>query len=280
MGYELRLVTLEELPASWEMTRVAFGAEREAPPGWLGHRPGRLNWGIFDSGRLVAKATDREQGHWFGGRLVPACGIAGVAVEPELRGTGLAREVLTHLLTAARERGAVIATLFRTTPALYRRLGCEDVGALTWTAVPATSLAALQRPAEVTLRPAEPRDVPAVLEAYRTVARAGNGWLERSGPLFDNSPETVLSGQDGLSVAVGPDASVERLRELEPRAGVRRVRPDPRPRPDRPHGARHGCAALDARQLGCRRTDGRAAATGSRPGAAGRRVHGRARRVA
>ena len=100
MGHELRLVTLEELPASWEMTRVAFGTEHEPPPGWLGHRPGRLNWGIFESGRLVAKATDREQEHWFGGRRVPASGIAGVAVEPELRGTGLAREVLAHLLTA------------------------------------------------------------------------------------------------------------------------------------------------------------------------------------
>jgi predicted acetyltransferase len=209
MGYELRLLTLDDLPASWEMTRVAFGADREAPPGWLGHRPGRLNWGIFDSGRLVAKATDREQEHWFGGRLVPASGIAGVAVEPELRGSGLAREVITHLFTAARERGAVIVTLFRTTPALYRRLGCEDVGALTWTAVPAASLAALERTSDVTLRPAEPRDVPAVLEAYRTVARAGNGLLERSGPLFDNSPETVLAGQDGLSVAIGPDGGVD-----------------------------------------------------------------------
>ena len=209
MGYDLRLLTLDDLPASWEMTRIAFGADREAPPGWLGDRPGRLNWGIFDAGRLVAKATDRAQEHWFGGRLVPATGIAGVAVEPELRGTGLAREVLTHLLTAARDRGAVIATLFRTTPALYRRLGCEDVGALTWTAVPATSLAALERPADVTLRPAEPGDVPAVLEAYRTVARAGNGLLERSGPLFDNSAETVLSVQDGLTVAVGPDGSVD-----------------------------------------------------------------------
>ena len=103
----------------------------------------------------------------------------------------------------------MIATLFRTTPALYRRLGCEDVGSLTWTAVPAASLAALERPADVTLRPAEPQDVPAVLEAYRTVARAGNGLLERSGPLFDNSPETVLAGQDGLSVAIGPDGGVD-----------------------------------------------------------------------
>jgi predicted acetyltransferase len=219
MGYELRLLTVDDLPASWEMSRIAFGAERDAPPGWLGHRPGRLNWGIFDSGRLVAKATDRAQEHWFGGRLVPASGVAGVVVAPELRGTGLAREVLTKLFTAARDRGAVIVTLFRTSAAPYRRLGCEDAGVLTWTAVPAAALAALRRPGDVTLRPAEPRDVPHVLEAYRAVARAGNGLIERSGPLFDTSEEAVLSGHDGITVAVGPGGSVDGYASWDRRPG-------------------------------------------------------------
>jgi predicted acetyltransferase len=203
MAYEVRLLTRDDLPAAWEMIRIAFGAERERPSWWREDRPGRLDWAVFDeSGRMIAKATDRAQGHWFGGRLVPACGIAGVIVAPELRGTGLARLVLTHLLHAARGRGAVIATLFRTSPEVYRAFGCEEVGAMTRVAVPAAVLAELARPRGVLLRPAEAHDVAAVLDAYRALARAGSGLMERSGPLFDTSPEAVLAGHDGLTVAV------------------------------------------------------------------------------
>jgi len=165
MTYELRRLGVEDLPAAWEMSRLAFGGENQPPAAWLTDRPGRQTWGAFDgAGRLVAKAMDREQGHWFGGRLVPASGIAGVAVVPELRGAGLARQVLTRLLHSARERGAAISTLFRTTPVPYRRLGWEQVGSLSWTALPAASLAALRKPEQLTLRPARAADVPAVLE--------------------------------------------------------------------------------------------------------------------
>src|SRR4051812_47543921 len=205
---ELRALKIDDASASWELSRLAFGADREPPAGWHDERPGRVALGIFRDGRLVAKATDREQGHWFGGRLVPACGIAGVVVAPELRGTGLARRVLTELFAVARARGAVIATLFRTSPAPYRRLGCEEVGALEWTQVSASALASVARPDGVVLRAADAADAPAVLEIYRTVARASNGLMERSGPLFDNSPDAVLGRFDGLTLAVGP-AGVE-----------------------------------------------------------------------
>jgi predicted acetyltransferase len=199
---EVRLLGPEDAEASWALTRISFGVSGAVPPGWM-ERPGRLNWGVFDDdGRLVAKASDREQSHWFGGRLVPACGIAGVATAPESRGSGLGRLVMTTLLRRARDRGAAIATLFRTSPELYRRFGCEDVGALVWTAVPAAALAEVPRPEGVTLRAATVEDVPAILAAYGELARAGGGLMERSGPLFDLSPEAVVAGHDGMSVAV------------------------------------------------------------------------------
>lgn len=210
MHYDLRLLTVEDLPASWEMSRIAFGLDRKPPPGWLSARPGRHTWGAFDgAGRLVAKAMDREQDHWFGGRRVPASGIAGVVVMPDLRGTGLSRLVLARLFAASRDRGAVIATLFRTNPGPYRRLGCEQIGNLTWTALPTASLAEVRRPMEVALRPAEVADVPAILETYRIVARAGAGLMERSGPLFDTSPGAVLAGHDGITVATDSAGSVQ-----------------------------------------------------------------------
>lgn len=210
MRDDLRLLEVADLPAAWELTRLAFGTEREPPPGWLTDRPGRTSWGVFaGEDRLVAKAVDRQQGQWFGGRLVSASGIAGVVVAPELRGTGLARRVLTRLLAAARDRGAVISTMFRTTPVPYRRLGWEEVGGLTWTAVPTAALAGVNRPGEVSLRPATSDDVPAVLEAYRAVARAGTGLMERAGPIVDTSAAAVLGGHDGITVAAGADGAVQ-----------------------------------------------------------------------
>jgi predicted acetyltransferase len=209
MGYEVRLMRPDERPAAWEMIRIAFGAEREVPPWWRDERPGRLDWAVVDeSGRMIAKATDRIQSHWFGGRLVPGCGIAGVIVAPELRGRGLARLVLGHLLHEARGRGAAIATLFRTSPGPYRRLGCEEVGARTWTELPASALAAVRRPDGIEVRPATGEDVPATQELFRAMARAGNGIMERAAPLHDTSPDGVLGSVDGISVAVG-DGGVE-----------------------------------------------------------------------
>lgn len=210
MPYEIRPLTLEDLPAAYELSRLAFGAPREPPPEWLGPRPGRRSWGAYDGGgRLVARASDREQGQWFGGRLVPVSGVAGVAVAPEVRGTGLARQVMTALLAGARERGAVLSTLFRTTPGPYRRLGYEQVGTLTWTAVRTAELASLRVPAGVTLRPAGAADVPAVRDLYRRMARSGTGLMERDAPLFDTSAETVIGGRDGVSLALGADGTVE-----------------------------------------------------------------------
>jgi len=203
VGYEIRALTVDDLPASWEITRIAFGADKEAPPGWLTDRPGRVTWGVFDAaGRLVAKAMDRDQRHWFGGRLVPATGLAGVVTVPELRGTGLGRMALTRTLHAARERGAVIATLFRSGPGPYRSLGCEEVGALTWVAVPAIAFAAVERPPEIALRAAEAEDAAMIDEIYGSVARASAGMLERSGSIFEGLH--TLERVDGVTLAVGP----------------------------------------------------------------------------
>lgn len=210
MANDVRLLTVEDLPAARDIGRIAFGGPRQAPPVPVVHRPGWHIWGAFDgAGRLVARAVDREQGHWFGGRLVPASGVAGVAVVPEARGTGLARRLLTGLLEAARDRGALVSTLFPTTQAPYRRLGYEEAGALVWTALPTSSLAATRRPPDVALRPAEAADVPALLEIYRTVARNGTAVMERSGPAFDTTADAVLGEYDGISVAESRDGVIE-----------------------------------------------------------------------
>ena len=182
--------------------RIAFGGSATPPPQWTTARPGRRTWGVFDGGRLLAKAMDREQAQFFGGRSVPTAGVAGVAVAPELRGTGLGRTVLTALLRGARERGAVLSSLYRTTPGPYRSLGYEQVGVLRWASLPTAALIGLRVPPSVTLHAATADDVPAIRALRRDVARAGTGAMDRTGPLYDVDPAVELAGTDGASIAV------------------------------------------------------------------------------
>ncbi|MFG1604790.1 enhanced intracellular survival protein Eis [Actinoplanes sp. NPDC049265] len=198
MSYEVRPLGPGEQRLAWDLASLTFGYhDRPMPDGWTSDSTGRRTLGVFDpDGRLVAKAVDREQGQWFGGKVVPACGVAGVATAAELRGRGLGRLVLTGLLRGARERGAVISTLFDTTPAPYRALGWEEVGALVYHRVATRVLAGTRPDPTITLRPAAEADLPAVAEIYRVAARTATGMMERSEPTFG------LADHDGFTVAV------------------------------------------------------------------------------
>jgi predicted acetyltransferase len=208
---EIRPLTEDDLPAAAEMNRIAFGGlrrpadetERPAP------QPASTIWGMFDSGRLVAKAGDRQQQHWFGGRPVPASGLAGVASSPEWRGGGNAAQLLTRVLAEARARGAAICTLYRAVPGVYRRLGWEDTGVSTWMSYPTLGLSGLRVPKGSSVRPAGADDLPILAELYRRTAAEGNALLERSGPLFAASPQETLDRYDGITLAEGPDGEID-----------------------------------------------------------------------
>ncbi|RKS77647.1 putative acetyltransferase [Motilibacter peucedani] len=193
-----------------ELGRVAFGGVSSDPPepvSWTAV----TRWGVEDArGRLVANATERDQQQWFGGRAVRCSGIASVAVAAEARGGGVARAVMQAALGEARERGAVVSTLFRTAPALYRSLGYEQTGLLCTWAVPTEALSSVRVPEGITLRAADPHDpgdIDAVRRVYREVARAGNGYLEREGPLFDWP--RILARHSGTTLAVDGDGVVQ-----------------------------------------------------------------------
>jgi len=206
--YTIAPLTDDHAEAAYRLGAVTFGyMEQPYTPGQL--PPGRHVWGAFDdAGRLVGKAVDREQSHWFGGRLVPGCGIAGVVVAPEHRGHGLSTELLTRLMRHARERGAMIGALFDTTPWPYRRLGWEEAGAMRTVAVPAATLAGLRIPDGYAVRAATEADVPAILELFRASARAGCAVMDRSEPTLDTTPSAVLGNHHGVTVVTGPDGAV------------------------------------------------------------------------
>ncbi|GAA2386086.1 UPF0256 protein [Catellatospora methionotrophica] len=209
MGYEVRRLREQDGAAAWRLSSVAFGFHGSPMPAEFPAVPGRVTWGVFDGDRLIAKAVDREQGQWFGGRIVPTSGVAGVAVAPEVRRGGLGRQVLTRLLAGARERGAAVSALFPSTPHPYRRLGWEEVGALTYLSVPTAALTAVRPSPGVSLRPATADDVRAIEALYRDWARSGTGMMERSGPLYDVAPDKLLAAFDGVTVAVNEAGGVD-----------------------------------------------------------------------
>src|SRR5262245_44913427 len=82
-------------------------------------------------GRVVGGCTLSTMGHRFGGRTVPAMGVAGVAVAPEHRASGVGRALMNDALAQATGHGLPIASLFPATVPVYRRAGFEMAG--TWT---------------------------------------------------------------------------------------------------------------------------------------------------
>lgn len=209
MTDDVRLLGADDASAAWALGSLSFGYHgQDMPPVPAEPPPGRWTWGIFDGDRLVAKAVDLEQGHWFGGRSVPASGVAGVATVADQRGRGLGRTVLTRLLASARERGAAISTLFHTTAVPYRRLGWEEVGARVTLAVPTMVFDAIRPPAAVRTRAAVPADVPALEALYQRVARDGTGLMDRSGARFRQTPQEFLDDWNGVTVAVDADGIV------------------------------------------------------------------------
>jgi predicted acetyltransferase len=182
------------------MSAEAFGSPPGGTPAFtLGE--GLWRWGMFDADVLAAKANDRAYQSMIGGRPVPTAGVAGVAVAPEYRGRGLARQMMRHLLTGARDRGAVVASLFRTAPALYRSLGFENVAELRTVELPTSALSGMRVPAGMTLRRATLADVPAARAVYDTVATQSCCLLTRVGESFPDSDAAWLAQDGEVTVA-------------------------------------------------------------------------------
>jgi predicted acetyltransferase len=209
---DVRILEAADLDASWQLGRLAFGWDTgtRTPPA---HDPRPddpfTRWGAFDeSGSLVGKAVDLHHEQWWGGRVLPASGVAGVAVAPEHRRRGVTRAVLTRLLDGARDRGAVVTTLFCTSSAVYRSLGFEICGAMRTVALPTAELPIAPR-SPIRLRAGTGRDWPAVRALYDEVAAARNGHLTRRGRLFAAPTDGELpDGVDGVTLAETADGSL------------------------------------------------------------------------
>ncbi|MFG3556614.1 enhanced intracellular survival protein Eis [Micromonospora sp. NPDC047557] len=183
----VRELTLDDLDAAWELGRLAFGGNQERPASTTVEVPGMIRYGAFDgSGRLVGKAVDLHHDQWWSGRAVPAADVAGVAVTPEARGRGVARALLTALLTGAHERGAAVSALYPTVAAPYRSCGWEAAGVLRTVNLATAALPRHRPAAHLNVRAGTPADLAAVADLYERASRHRNGMLTRQGALFDH----------------------------------------------------------------------------------------------
>ena len=208
----------DELAAAWRLAALAFGAqaslvEQPLPPPQF--TAGRIWYGAFDGGgRLIGTAADLFHEQWWGGRLVSAADVAGVAVLPEARGRGASRALLKGLLEGAYERGAAVSALYPTAAPVYRASGWAVTGFLRTADVPTAFLQGISRPSAgasnlLTVRPADPAgaDQPAVAELYTRLARPREGLLSRQGPPFP--PEgSWPRGIDGMTLIEDGDRLV------------------------------------------------------------------------
>lgn len=200
---ELRDLTDADIADVFLLNRRAFGfpaTERPLPE----HLSGPVH-GAFVGGRLVGAAFDLEDQQWWGGRLLAAADLAGVAVAPELRGQGVARALIARLLAHARERGAAVSALFPTVATVYRSLGWVSAGSLDTIALPTATLPHGPLPAGVSVREGSGADLPAMDEVYRRIAVAGNGMLSHTVKRFELPPGELPRGVDGVTLALTGD---------------------------------------------------------------------------
>ena len=209
---QTRLLTVDDFAASIRLGTEAFGtppAGTPTPSAAEFPYPGRHSWGTFEGDRLVARVIGREYHAWFHGRAVPTCGVAGVTVQAEHRGTGLLADLMAAMLTEAGERGEVLSTLFPSAPGIYRPFGYELVGSYDVVEVPVGELATVRPPeSTITTRRATAADFDAVRDVYDTWAAAQNGPLTRRGASFPAAADEFVGGFTGVTLAVDEAGTV------------------------------------------------------------------------
>lgn len=195
----------ERSAESWRLSRLAFGGDPDAEPPPPGPARGDA-WGASDDrGRLLGKVVLLDHVQWWGGREVPAGGVASVAVHPDARGSGLASRLLRHATEAMRERGQPLSALFPTVLPLYRSLGWEVAGAVVETRLATRDLATIEPARSCSVRTAEAdRDLDAVRELYDDWARRSPAALTRRGRAF---PEPAAFDCDVVGLAQDADGT-------------------------------------------------------------------------
>lgn len=154
----------------------AFAFPQDDAPRWFAQAGHENLRAVRVAGRVVAGLVVIPMGQFFGGRAVSMTGIAGVAVAPEARGTGVGTRMMAATLRELRAKGMALSTLYPATVPLYRRAGYERAGVYGEIEIHPRIVQAGDRGLEVVPTDADDPELPAL---YRAFAARRTGYLDR-----------------------------------------------------------------------------------------------------
>ena len=133
-GISVRTASPADVERSFDIRSRSFGVlPTDARPGWEANLQRAIAedraLGAYDGDLLVGRATIASFRQWWGGRVVPMAGIAGVVVSPEYRGRGVGSALMDGAIQRGRELGYPLSALYPATVPVYRSRGWEISGA-------------------------------------------------------------------------------------------------------------------------------------------------------
>lgn len=202
----IRRATADDFDRIFHLARSAFPIAASEREEMLRTFKPERNVVLEVDGRILARAIGFSTGHWFGGRAVPALGVAGVTVSPEARGRGYGTQIVRFLLDEASEKRQLpLSSLYPATVPIYRSLGYGQALHRTTFKAPLTALPSKPDPG-VEIREMRDEDLPTLIATYDRFAAAHNGVLVRDGAwwaervLTNEAPFRYLAFRDGTCV--------------------------------------------------------------------------------
>lgn len=151
-------------------------------------------------GAIVGQARTIDYRGWYGGVEVAVAGLAGVAVSPEARRSGVAAALIAHHIAQCRERGAPWSLLYPFSPRFYAAHGWGPSSRrLRWRFRPN----ALPGHASERHRVRRTPSLPALQSCYGRYCVATSGSLSRSERMFRFEHDPPSDSK--LVVGVGDD---------------------------------------------------------------------------
>jgi predicted acetyltransferase len=180
-----RFARLDEIPAISRLVAHSFPGPNRSPAIWEEQLRDPIQGGgpdvLFvaeDTGRHAASLQAYPLRQWVAGKALPVAGIGMVTVSPAHRKRGVAAELMTKALIAARERGDVASSLYPFRISFYQKLGYGHAGTALQYQVPPSALPDSPERTRVELldRDDERREG---LELYQRWIRTQTGQVER-----------------------------------------------------------------------------------------------------
>jgi predicted N-acetyltransferase YhbS len=187
------------------LTRRGYGQYNVAQLRTAWGRRNLARLALVENGRLLATAKRYDLAVRMGSRTIPVLGIGAVFTPPELRGRGLARNLIDLMITEAAQDGVHAALLFSEIgPDYYARLGFTQIPIETMTLdVNTTSLDVARGRREgspaVPVRSGDDRDVEHIAGISRRVSDRFPFALERGAEFiqFGLTRKRLLAGFTG-----------------------------------------------------------------------------------